>query len=223
MQLDAPSGRWSNVQGMSLTLPVTKESADQFTLIEDTGTVRTTHGTTHLDSFGRPHLVFPAGKDVRYYRWDGKSWQKPVAVGAPGARMHDGDFIIDSPTQVRMLLAETTDAGNEIAWWNTTDGGLTWLKRGVFMTSKERSFNLSAIIRNAHPDAVMLLASRSGDQPHLYRQMHLVGAHGALVRPAAEASYLGNRLEQIKTLPTPNKDKAESKRKKKLGLSDDDL
>jgi hypothetical protein len=91
------------------------------------------------------------------------------------------------------------------------------------MASKERSFNLSAMIRNAHPDAVMLLASRSAAEPHLYRQMHLVGAHGALVRPAAEASHLGNRLEHIKSLPLPNKDKAEAKRKKKAGLGDDDL
>ena len=53
--------------------------------------------------------------------------------------------------------------------------------------------------------------------------MHLVGAHGALVRPAAEASHLGDRLEHIKSLPPPNKDKAEAKKKKKLGLGDDDL
>jgi len=223
MQLDTQSGQWSNVQGARLTLPVTKESADQLTLIEDTGTVRTTHGTAHVDAAGRPHLVFPAGKDVRYYRWDGKAWQKPVAVGAAGERMHDGDFFVDSPTSVRMLLAQTTEAGHEIAWWNTTDGGLTWLKGAVFMASKERSFNLSAMIRNAHPDAVMLLASRSAAEPHLYRQMHLVGAHGALVRPAAEASHLGDRLEQIKSLPPPNKDKAEAKKRKKLGLGDDDL
>lgn len=45
MQLDTQSGQWSNVQGARLALPVTKESADQLTLIEDTGTVRTTHGT----------------------------------------------------------------------------------------------------------------------------------------------------------------------------------
>ncbi len=137
--------------------------------------------------------------------------------------MHDGDFIVDSPTNVRMLLSETTETGHEIAWWNTTDGGLTWAKGAPFMASKERSFNMTAIIRNAHPDAVMLLASRSAADPHLYRQMHVVGAHGALARPAAEASQLGDRLEQIKLLPPPNQAKAEAKKKKKLGLGDDDL
>ena len=223
MQLDARTGRWTNVRGERLALPVTKESADKLTLIEATGAVRTTHGTTHVDSAGRPHLVFPAGQEVRYYRWDGKAWQKPVAVGDGNARMHDADFIVDSPTHVRMLLAQMTEVGNEIAWWKTTDGGRTWLKGAVFMTSKERTFTPSAIIRNAHPDAVMLLSSRSAAEPHLYRRMHLVGAHGALRRPAVEASHLGDRLEQIKSLPPPNQARADAKRRKKAGLGDDDL
>jgi hypothetical protein len=222
MQFDTPSGQWSNVQGARLTLPVTKETADRLTLIEATGAVRTTHGTAHVDSAGRPHVVFPAGQDVRYYRWDGKAWQKPTAVGAPGARMHDGDFIVDSPTHVRMLLGQTVETGHEIAWWNTTDGGLSWRKGAVLIAAKERTFSMSAILRHAHPDAVLLLSSRSAAEPHLYRRMHLVGARGALARPAAEASHLGDRLEQIKLLPPPDPARAEAKRKKKLGRGDDE-
>ncbi len=222
MLFDTRSGQWSNVQGTQLRLPVTKESADQLTLIEDTGAVRTTHGTAHVDSAGRPHLVFPAGKDLRYYRWDGKAWQKPVAIGAGGDRLNDGDFIVDSPTHVRMILGQSTGHAHEIAWWNTTDGGRSWLKGAVAITSNDRGFTPSALIRNAHPDAVVLLSSRSAAEPHLYRRMHLVGARGALGRPAAEASHLGDRLEQIKLLPPPNQAKAEAKRKKKLGLGDDE-
>jgi hypothetical protein len=222
MQFDARSGQWSNVQGERLTLPVTKESADKFTLIEATGAVRTTHGTCHVDSVGRPHLVFPVGREVRYYRWDGKAWQKPVAVGAGSGRVDDGDFIVDSPTNVRMILGLGTESGHEIGWWNTTDGGLTWVKGATLIAAKERSFTPSALIRSAHPDAVMLLASRSPAEPHLYRQMHLVGARGPLGRPATESSHLGDRLEQIKSLPPPSQAKAEAKKKKKAGLGDDE-
>jgi len=92
----------------------------------------------------------------------------------------------------------------------------------VLVSSKELSFTPTAIVRNAHPDALMLLASRSAASDHLYRAMFLVGEHGPLGRPAAQASYLGDRLEQIKSLPPPSKDKAEAKKRKKAGLGDDD-
>jgi hypothetical protein len=222
MQLDTRSGQWSNVQGERLTLPVTKETADKHTLIEATGTVRTTHGTCHVDAQGWPHVVFPASREVRYYRWDGKAWQNPVVVAASAGRVDDGDFIVDSPTHVRMILGLSTETGHEIGWWNTTDGGLTWVKGATLISSKDLSFTPSAMVRNAHPDAVMLLAAKDSVSKHLFRQMYLVGERGPLARPAAEASHLGDRLEQIKSLPPPSQAKAEAKRKKKAGLGEDD-
>jgi hypothetical protein len=223
MQMDARTGAWSNVQGDRLTLPVTKETADKLTLVEATGTVKSTHGTCHVDGAGRPHLAFPVGRELHYYRWDGQAWQKPVVIGAGQGRVDDGDFIIDSPLHVRMILGQTRDGTNDISWWETTDGGLTWAKGAPLIASKNLSFTLSAIARNAHPDALMLLASRDAAEPHLYRRMFLVGAHGPLGRPAAETGHLGDRLEQIKSLPPPSLAKAEAKRKKKAGLADDDL
>lgn len=222
MQMDARTGAWSNVQGKPLALPVTKESADNFSLVDATGTVKSTHGTCHVDSAGHPHLAFPVGQAIHYYRWTGQAWQKPVTIGAGLGRLNDGDFIIDSPTHVRMILGHTQDATNDISWWQTTDGGLTWAKGMPLIASKKLSFGTSAIARNAHPDALMLLSSRDATEPHLYRRMFVVGAQGPLGRPATEASHLGNRLEQIKSLPPPNLSKAEAKRKKKAGLSDDE-
>ena len=222
MQLDTRTGAWTNVQGRRLESPVTKESADQLTLIEATGTLRSTHGTCHIDEHGHPHAAFPVGQEVRYYRWDGSAWQAPAAVAAGAGRVNDGDFIIESPSRVRMILALATEAGSEIGWWNTADGGRTWKKGATLVASAERSFGLSALLRRAHPDALMLLASRHPADPHLYRQMLVVGERGPLTRPAAEAGHLGDRLERIKSLPPPNQDKAEAKRKKKAGLSDED-
>ena len=145
-----------------------------------------------------------------------------AAVAAGAGRVNDGDFIIESPSRVRMILALATEAGSEIGWWNTADGGRTWKKGATLVASAERSFGLSALLRRAHPDALMLLASRHPADPHLYRQMLVVGERGPLTRPAAEAGHLGDRLERIKSLPPPNQDKAEAKRKKKAGLSDED-
>ena len=224
MQMDVRDGSWTSVQGDRFTLPVTKEAADRLTLIDATGSRKINLGTCQMDAAGHPHVVFPdgGGGGVRYYRWDGKAWQKPVAVGAGSGRMDDGDFIVDSPLAVRMILGRSFEGRNEIGWWNTTDGGRTWAQGATLIASREMSFNTSSLVRNAHPDAVMLLASHNPSFPHLYRQMFVVGAHGPLVRLAAEASHLGDRLEQIKSLPPPSVAKAEAKAKKKAGLGDDE-
>lgn len=214
MLMDCRDGSWTNVQGQRLALPVTKELADKATLIESTGKDRPSHGTCHVDADGRPHLCFPFGANVRYYRWDGKAWQKPVMVAAGQGRVNDGDFVIDSPMTARMILGLGNPGLDEVGWWKTTDGGLNWVKGPVLISSSSMGFQTSVIIRNAHPDAQMLLAAVLANEEHLYRRMYLVGEHGPLGRPEAEASHLGDRLEQLKLLPkgTP---KAEAKRKKK--------
>lgn len=223
MLMDCRSGTWTNVRGERLPLPVTKEAADQLALIDATGGVKINHGTCHVDAEGRPHAVFPGDQgDVRYYRWDGKAWQKPVSVGAGSGRLNDGDFIVDSPTTVRMILGLGKGGRNEIGWWKTTDGGLTWAKGATLIASREMSFTPSVIPRNAHPDAVMLVASINPSLNHLYRQMYLVGERGPLGRPAAEAGHLDDRLEQIKSLPPPSQDKAEARRRKRAGLAEED-
>jgi hypothetical protein len=66
----------------------------------------------------------------------------------------------------------------------------------------------------------MLIGSKAANEPHLYRQMYLVGDHGALGRPPADASALGDRLETIKLMPK-TRTKAEAKARRKLGLDDD--
>jgi BNR repeat-containing family member len=222
MRFDAVAGRWTNVQGQPLTLPVTKESADAQTLIEATGSLSASHGTCRVDALGHPHVVFPVAREVRYYRWDGQNWLPPVAVGAGAGRVSDGDFIIETPEKVRMLLQVTTDSGTELGWWNTSDGGRTWARGAPLLVSSDRTFRLSALLANAHPDALLLASSRSAADAHLYRRMHLLGESGPLTRPVAEASHLGDRLERVKLLPAPSLDKAEAKRKKKAGLLDEE-
>jgi hypothetical protein len=67
----------------------------------------------------------------------------------------------------------------------------------------------------------MLICSKDPKQEHLYHPLFLIGEKGALGRPAAEASHLGDRLETIKAMPK-SRSKAEAKRRKKAGLDDDD-
>ena len=53
----------------------------------------------------------------------------------------------------------------------------------------------------------------------IYLYMYLIGDHGAIGRPTAETSHLGDRLESIKSMP-PSNAKAEAKRRKKAALGD---
>jgi hypothetical protein len=49
--------------------------------------------------------------------------------------------------------------------------------------------------------------------------MYLIGDYGAIGRPTAETSHLGDRLESIKSMP-PSNAKAEAKRRKKAALGE---
>jgi hypothetical protein len=77
------------------------------------------------------------------------------------------------------------------------------------------------LVRNAHPDARMLVGSQPQQPEHLYRRMYLIGDRGPIGRPVAEASHLGDRLERIKELP-PGRPKAEAKKKKRAAVQDEE-
>lgn len=220
MQMNGRDGVWTNVQGERVAMPATKESADKLTLIQATGSEKSSHGSCHVDPEGHPHIFFRFGGAVRYYRWDGHGWQKPVSFTADYGRGSDGDFMVDSPTTVRALLTQSRGGTGEVNWWKTTDGGLTWKKEATVFSATGLSFIATALVRNARPDALMLVGSKAANEPNLYRQMYLVGERGALGRPAAEAGHLGDRLETIKLMPK-TRTKAEAKARRKLGLDDD--
>ena len=221
MLMDCRDDSWTNVQGAALKMPVTKESADKLTLIQATGTEKSNHGSCHVDAEGHPHIFFRFPGQIRYYRWDGKAWQKPTTIGADYSKSTDGDFIVDSPLTVRALLTQNHDGKAEVNWWKTTDGGLTWAKGATLFLRPDVGFQATALARNAHPDAAMLICSKDPKQEHLYHPLFLIGEKGALGRPAEEASHLGDRLETIKAMPK-SRSKAEAKRRKKAGLDDDD-
>ena len=220
MLMDTRDASWTNVQGQKVSVPVTKESADQHTLILATGTEKSNHGTCHIDSEGHPHLFFRfPGGTVRYFRWDGEAWQKPTTVKDAGEFGRDGDFIIDSPLKVRMLLSHASNGTGSVGWWNTTDGGLTWARGESLISLPGHTFETSALVRNGPPEARMLVGGIKDQQSHLYHNMYLIGDHGAIGRPTAETNHLGDRLESIKAMP-PSNAKAEAKRRTKAALGD---
>ena len=102
-------------------------------------------------------------------------------------------MIVESPKVVRMLLS----GGNEVCWWKTTDGGLTWAKESCLISSTDSSYVATALVRNGTPDGWMVVSEHNGAQNHSYRKLFLLGDGGPVGRPEEGASNLGDRLKNL--------------------------
>jgi hypothetical protein len=198
MMMNTKDGSWQNIQGEALAIPVTKESADEETRILNTNKERANRGTCRVDENGHPHLFFRhVDGHVRYIRWLGNDWQEPVVI-IPGSKSQDGDIVIDSPMDVRLLLRYKDAGVSTVGYWRTEDGGLTWKKDPPLIRSRKAGFNrISSLVRNAHPDARMLLSENNHGQKHQYHKMIMLGDNGPLKRPEEETRHLGDRLENL--------------------------
>ncbi|HDY69086.1 MAG TPA: hypothetical protein ENH85_15010, partial [Candidatus Scalindua sp.] len=194
MVFDTDMNEWHNIKGEKLTVPVTKEEADVKTLVANTEDKWTVRGAVRLDDDGNPHIIFYQGellglndvgpKQVIYYRWTGKKWMTAESTDLPIAT---GDIMVSSPDNARLLLAGKKDDNVELAWWNTKDGGQSFKKGEVLYNRKKSGIRTSAIIRNAHPDARVII---SGNHKGDYKKMYLVGDNGPVKRLKVEADQL---------------------------------
>ncbi len=190
MVMDTADHAWRNVAGESLTLPVTKDYADSMTVVADTGDLWTVRGVTDLDPTGSPQITIEVGegmglhhggpKQTRHYRWTGEEWSGGDATELPIKSV--GDMQVSSATEVSLLLG-----GGEVAWWHSTDGGQTFVKGDTWISRNRTRFALSSIIRNAHPDALVIAAGNNNADKNDFREMYLLGEHGPIGRAKAEA------------------------------------
>lgn len=133
-RFDTSTNTWSNVDGEPLSLPITKEEADQRALVFNTGDLWTFNGSTKVDASGKPHVSAYIGQDIgwqiggpknaAYFAYDGNTWTGRVDNGLPIGR---GDFLIEDG-QVRFLLSGVDpDADKTIVrWWESSDEGLSF-------------------------------------------------------------------------------------------------
>ena len=216
MTFNTTNNTWRNVHGEALETPLVKEDADDKALAIDTGDMWTFNGITKVDPDGTPHLSVYVGEDIgwqiggpkhaRYFRWTGNEWAGNFDNGLPIGR---GDFLT-SGDQVRFLLSGIDPATNKtiVRWWESNDGGANFdkgrelLQFGDFVVDdveqeeSERPKSLSnldspgsaasAFIRNAHPDARIIVAEKP--EGTNYRRMYLVGDNGPVVREVPTAS-----------------------------------
>ncbi|MFP4499683.1 MAG: BNR-4 repeat-containing protein [Candidatus Hydrogenedentota bacterium] len=193
MLMDCADDTWHNVRGRELAAPVTKESADKYTLVSNTGDMRSKRGTCRVDANGHPHVTFKQGGYVRYYRWLGNEWQQAVCV-TPEPGTGECDLHVESPRAVWLVLARKAAGTGEICWWKTTDGGLTWNKDRCLLNKPGPGFRIGALVRNAHPDARVVASRQMQHHGGLYSELYLLGRNGPIRRRGREAAVLARHL-----------------------------
>jgi len=194
MLMDTDKNEWRNVEGELLKTPIAKELADEKTLVVNTDTLWTVRGAVRLDEKGFPHIIFYQGehlghrhggpKQVIYYRWTGKEWCAEKTTNLPVAT---GDIVVSSPKKASLLLAGKKDGSSELVWWNTNDGGQSFKKGEVLYKGKKTGITTSTIIRNAHPDARVII---SGNHKGDFKKVYLVGDNGPVKRLKVEADLV---------------------------------
>lgn len=196
MVMNTRDGSWRNVQGEPLQMPLTREAAEARAWVAGTGDDWTFNGSSHLDSEGYPHiginigphqgLHFGGPKQTSHFRWNGNEWLGGRTGGMPVAR---GDFEVTGPLDVRFLLSYKEEGGDAVvAWWNSENGGESFTKGEELLRLNDAALATSSIIRNAHPDARVIVAEKPAGLDT--RRMYLLGDGGPVKRRLSEARIL---------------------------------
>lgn len=187
MRFDTDKNEWYNIKGDKLTLPITKEQADNETLVYDTGDLWTHNGIVRLDEEGNPHLTSYEGehkglkhgaeKSIVHYYWSGNEWMRIKSSGLPvGAK---GEMEVLSSDKISMLISYKEENMGEVALWESTNGGKSFIKKEILLQAEKKNFDLSNFIRNAKPEGKIIIAAKdkSGNG-----NVYLVGEKGVVKR-----------------------------------------
>ncbi|MEQ6120618.1 BNR-4 repeat-containing protein [Reichenbachiella sp. MALMAid0571] len=184
MKMNTVDDSWENAMGEKLEIPLTKESADAMVLIFDSDGKGTRLGTTRADSKGNIYSYFRhSSKEplLLYHRWNGESWQTSK-IKESGYKFNDGDFVFEGKDKIQFLLSLRNGSSEEIGWWNSNNNGINWEKGNSFISSSNSKFVMSALIRNAHPDARIIVGEIPNNPVGLYSKLYLFGDAGSIMR-----------------------------------------
>ncbi|TWO34504.1 hypothetical protein E1J38_001220 [Seonamhaeicola sediminis] len=198
MVFDTKTGVWKNVKNEPLTIPLTKEMADEKTLVSTIAEDWTFQGIADVDPNGNPHVGILVGSDVgekrsapkriQLFRWDGQEWLQSENIDIPKG---NGDLEVTSAKEVSLYLEHESNGNvGEISRWDSFDGGNTFKKESVLLSRKNSSFVISSLIDNPHPDARIIVGEKERGTD--FRKMYLLGDSGPIKRSKTEAQILKN-------------------------------
>lgn len=125
-------------------------------------------------------------KRLQHFRWNGQEWLQSKNTNLPRG---NGDLEVKSATEVSIYLeSETNNDVGEIARWDSFDGGDTFKKSKVFLQRKNSGFVISSLIKNAHPDARIIVGEKEKGTD--FRKMYLLGDNGPIKRAKKEVDII---------------------------------
>lgn len=195
MRFDTDNKLWYNVKGETLQIPINKEYADTMTLVVNTGDRWNHIGHACLNHVNHPHVSWYEGdhdekrhggpKQLVNYRWTGKEWTGGKTNLPIEAR---GEMKVTSLDSICYLLGSSEGKMGEVAWWLSTDGGSEFLKKDVLIKEAGGKFLTSHFIRNAHPDARLVVTQKIKGID--YSRVYLLGDKGPIMRSKVEADIV---------------------------------
>lgn len=192
MVFDTKAKLWHNVKGEVLPMPLTREVADAKAKVSDTGDLWSFNGAAALDPQGNPHILINLGEDVgqitggpksvTHLRWSGKNWVGGTVVGPKRGR---ADISVTSATDLSLYMTYPDKKGNAVVIRrDSDDAGKSFDKGEVLFKHGRGSFAISALIKDAHPDARMIVTPKTSGKD--LKKMYLIGDNGPVQRKKAK-------------------------------------
>ncbi|MCP9767854.1 hypothetical protein EGI22_08010 [Lacihabitans sp. LS3-19] len=181
MKMNTETDTWESIMGKKLDMPLTKESADELVQIYDSKGKSVRLGTIRSDSKGNPHLYFRNNANISYANWESDKWNFNEVLGQK-FKFEEADILIANTNEIRFLTSSIMNNTAEIAWWQADENGKNWTKETPLVTSKNGKYVMSSLIRNAHPDARVIVAEIPNTPMAVDSKMYLIGDHGPVKR-----------------------------------------
>lgn len=182
MRMNTLDDSWENANGDRLDMPLSKSSADNMAMVYDSKGKKTRLGTTRSDPAGNPLIYFRTNSKEQaflYHRWTGTDWHTSRIMDP---QFGDGDLFIDKEQKVKLLMTGQQGDVAEIGWWLAEEDKTHWQAEPSLLAVPKAKFVMSALIRNAHPDARVMVAEIPTEPNSLYSKLYLLGDSGPLGR-----------------------------------------
>lgn len=175
-------GNWKNIEGTTLTIPLSKADADTHCKVYDSGTDHTNLPHLAVDNDNKPLIVFNTGKDsgstshvYKFAKWTGAAWSLTDITNCD----HLNDFVaIDhiSDTNFHVYLntggtsgaygdsdSMERDRGGNIEKWVTSDSGANWSKSQAIIGKETTGdlYGMPILVQGYTTNAKLVFAERT--------------------------------------------------------------